>query len=589
MISGMFAAPPVSDQRRYSRSLYWQGWRVVDIAEHIGKPRTTVDSWRIRGKWDDAPVIAQCEASAHSRWIQLIGKDKKTGQDFKEIDLLGRQLERMARIRRYGEPGGHEGDLNEAVANRNAKPKRKPVRNTFTDAQVERFRQLFRDRQFDYQRKWFDAGLAHRIRDILKSRQIGATYFFSSEALDDALSTGRNQIFLSASKAQAYVFRQYIIDAGREVDVDLTGDPIVLPNAAALYFLGTNARTAQSYHGNLYVDEYFWIPRFLELRKVASGMAMHKKWRQTYFSTPSSLTHEAYQFWCGSLFNRGRKKEDRVTVPVDYDSLRDGLACADGQWRQIVTVMDAVAAGCDLFDVDQLRMEYSPDEWANLLMCQFIDDTASVFSFDEMNACMVDSWETWDDFKPHTLRPIGNAEVWIGYDPALEGDGAAVVAIAAPDKPGGKFRMLERHNFRTMDFTAQAARIKELTMRYRVTYIGIDTTGLGLAVFPMVQQFFPAATRIDYSPEMKYRLVLKGKDVVSKGRLEYDAGWTDVTQAFMSIRREMTKSGNQSTFKSRRTDEAGHADVAWATLHALLHEPIEAGSGGRNRTVMEIM
>lgn len=584
----MFAAPPVTDQRRYARGLYWQGWRIFDIAEHIGKPRTTVDSWRIRGKWDNAPVIEQCESSAHARWIQLVSKDKKTGGDFKEIDLLGRQLERMARIRRYGEPGGHEGDLNPAVANRNAKPKRKPLRNAFSDEQAEKFRELFRDRQFDYQRKWYAAGLEHRIRDILKSRQIGATYFFSSEALDDALSTGRNQIFLSASKAQAYVFRQYIIEAAREVDVDLTGDPIALPNGASLYFLGTNARTAQSYHGNLYMDEYFWIPNFQELRKVASGMSMHKKWRQTYFSTPSSLAHEAYQFWNGSLYNRGRKKEDRVTVPIDHAALFDGLACADGQWRQIVTVLDAVAAGCDLFDVDQLRMEYSPEEWANLLMCEFIDDTASVFSFVEMNACMVDSWEVWEDYKPHTARPIGNSEVWIGYDPALEGDGAAVVAIAPPSSPGGKFRILERHMFRGMDFANQASRIQEMTTRYRVTYIGIDTTGLGLAVFPIVQQFFPAAKRIDYSPEMKYRLVLKGKDVVSKGRLEYDAGLTDITQAFMSIRREMTASGRQSTFNSRRSDDIGHADVAWATLHALLNEPIEAASGQRNRTVMEI-
>lgn len=38
---------------------------------------------------------------------------------------------------------------------------------------------------------------------------------------------------------------------------DLVGDPIVLPNGATLYFLGTNTRTAQSYHGNLYMDEYF--------------------------------------------------------------------------------------------------------------------------------------------------------------------------------------------------------------------------------------------------------------------------------------------------------------------------------------------
>lgn len=48
--------------------------------------------------------------------------------------------------------------------------------------------------------------------------------------------------------------------------------------------LGTNSRTAQSYHGNLYFDEYFWVPKFGELRKVASAMAAQKQYRQTYFS-----------------------------------------------------------------------------------------------------------------------------------------------------------------------------------------------------------------------------------------------------------------------------------------------------------------
>lgn len=115
---------------------------------------------------------------------------------------------------------------------------------------------------FEYQRHWWEAGIKHRIRNVLKSRQIGATYYFAREALIDALVTGRNQIFLSASKAQAHVFKGYIIDFAKEVDVELKGDPMVLPNGATLYFLGTNARTAQSYHGNLYLDEYFWIPKF---------------------------------------------------------------------------------------------------------------------------------------------------------------------------------------------------------------------------------------------------------------------------------------------------------------------------------------
>ncbi|MCR8935627.1 terminase family protein [Pseudomonas sp. A4] len=83
----------------------------------------------------------------------------------------------------------------------------------------------------------------------------------------------------------------------------MTGDPIVSPNGAELFFLGTNARTAQGYHGNFPSMSSFGR-QFEELNKVASGMAMHKKWRKTYFSTPSSMAHEAYTFWTGERFQQ---------------------------------------------------------------------------------------------------------------------------------------------------------------------------------------------------------------------------------------------------------------------------------------------
>ncbi|ECC9207791.1 hypothetical protein DPZ50_25485, partial [Salmonella enterica subsp. enterica] len=228
---------------------------------------------------------------------QLIIKPQKTGGDFKEIDLLGRQIERLARVNRYSQTG-NEADLNPNVANRNKGGRRKPKKNFFSDEAIEKLEQIFFEQSFDYQLHWYRAGLEHRIRDILKSRQIGATFYFSREALLRALKTGHNQIFLSASKTQAYVFREYIIAFARLVDVDLTGDPIVLGNnGAKLIFLGTNSNTAQSHNGDLYVDEIFWIPNFQVLRKVASGMASQSHLRSTYFSTPSTLAHDAYPFW----------------------------------------------------------------------------------------------------------------------------------------------------------------------------------------------------------------------------------------------------------------------------------------------------
>ncbi|WP_434477242.1 hypothetical protein, partial [Escherichia coli] len=54
------------------------------------------------------------------------------GGDFKEIDLLGRQIERLARVNRYSQTG-NEADLNPNVANRNKGGRRKPKKNFFSD------------------------------------------------------------------------------------------------------------------------------------------------------------------------------------------------------------------------------------------------------------------------------------------------------------------------------------------------------------------------------------------------------------------------------------------------------------------------
>ncbi|VFB08899.1 phage-related terminase [Aeromonas salmonicida] len=566
--------------------LFFQGYPLRAIAELLQTPEGTVSTWKKRDGWDDIKPIDRVDFAIEARMCQLIAKEVKSGGDFKEIDLLGRQLERIARVNKYSN-GGNETDLNPKVANRNKGPKKAPERNVVEPEQQERLIERFESTMFDYQRVWYLAGQQYRIRDLLKSRQIGATYFFAFEAFIDALVTGRNQIFLSASKAQAHVFKQYIIQFAKEEGVELKGDPMVLPNGAHMYFLGTNARTAQSYHGNIYMDEYFWIHGFLEFRKVASGMAMHKKWRQTYISTPSSLSHPAYAFWSGANFNRGKAKADKVEIDLSHTNLAGGKLCADGQWRQIVTVEDAVRGGCDLFDLDQLRSEYSEDEYRNLLMCEFMDDTSSVFPLASLQRCMVDSWELWEDYKPFALRPLGSRPVWIGYDPAKggKGDSAGCAVLAPPTVPGGKFRVLERHRWSGMDFAAQAEAIRQMTLRYNVGYIGIDSTGIGEGVLQLVRQFYPAVTEIQYNPSIKIRMVMKAMDVIDKGRLEFDSGWNDLAAAFMSIRRGVT-AGKMPTFEASRSEETSHADIAWATMQALLHEPL-AGANGTNTGSME--
>ncbi len=600
---------PVSenlDPRRFAKFLYWSFWRLCDIAEFIGESENTIASWKRRDAWDVSSPLERCEGVLEARYITLIWKGLKDGRDFKEINLLGREMVTMAKIRRYEQPGGHSGHLNDKVANRNAGEKKKPRRNVLTDDQLQTLRERHEAEMFGYQRDWHQQRL-QRHRMILKSRQIGATFYFAREAVIHALETGNNQIFLSASKSQAQVFRTYIVEFVKlTVGVDLTGEHITLDRdedpetgqlrqQPTLYFLGTNSRTAQSYHGDLYFDEFFWVHGFKKLEDVASGMASHKQYRLTYFSTPSSINDEAYPFWTGKAWNADRPKAERVEFDITHQALKDGRLCEDGIWRQIVTIEDAAAKGCTLFDLVGLRLRKTAAAWANLYMCQFVDDSLSVFPMAMLKPCQIEH-DAWPDVNwTALLTGYGRAysgEVWLSYDPNGDGenaDNAGLVLIAPPEVPGvGKFRIIYKQQFKGSDFTEQALRILDLCERFNVTKIDIDETGLGKAVLQLVVQKKPWARGHRYDPLVKTRMVHKALDVISKKRLEYLVDWIDLTSALMSIRRTLTGSGRHLTYEAPRTRQSGHGDLAWATFQALDNEPLEAAIGVTKKSRVRI-
>ncbi len=99
-----------------------------------------------------------------------------------------------------------------------------------------------------------------------------------------------------------------------------------------------------------------------------------------------------------------------------------------------------------------------------------------------------------------------------------------------------------------------------------------------------MREFFPAAREIKYTPEIKTAMMLKAKGTIGRGCLEYDTSYTDITAAFMAIRKTMTASGARSTYTASRSEEASHADVAWAIMYTLFNKPLTAGSGHSSRT-----
>lgn len=608
---GLAPAAGVLDLRRQARQMYWGGFRVAAIARALDVKRTTLHSWAKAEGWSKARPVDRVVGGLEVRLAYLIALPVKEGQHYKEIDLLARQLARFvgpafdgmaapAAPVALGADGSplvpdHVGRLPALGADddgakaprRRVRPTAKAPKNHFEPEHVQALQDAFRESLFEHQALWH-RHMNERIRLILKSRQIGATWYFAREALVDLLTSLRTQVFLSASRAQAHQFRNYQRAFVREVlDMDLEGDPIVFSNGAREFFLGRNVATAQGYAGNLYFDEIYWVPNFGVMESTAGAIATHKHFRKTYFSTPSVVTHDAYDLWTGDRFNTGRPKAEQVVIDLNAKRLAKGRRGGDGVWRNMITIEEAVALGFDMVDIAQLKRENAPAAYRNLYLCEFVDDEQAVFPYEWLKACGVDSWDAWAaDWQPFAPRPFGYRGVWVGYDPsggAPDGDACGLVVVAPPDAPGGAFRVLEFHRLTGNDYEAQAAFIKSVTERYHVLKMGIDVTGLGAAVLQLVAKFFPLASGIHYSPEVKSQLVMRAQNLMRHQRLQWDAGAADLPQSFMAIKHGTTR-GGQLTYMSGRRKKTGHADLAWALMNALSFEPL-AGSASTTNVV----
>lgn len=576
------------ETKNLCKEFFVKGWSIALISEQTNVDPRTLYNWKDKEKWDESIAGDSVEIALSKKIVFLSELDTPTEAQQNQLDRLCKTFATLkidlltAHAIQTGTiptatPTPIYGDVKDDPAHKKPRKKReKKTKNDISGITREQLDQVREELFFDYQKEWYDRKndpLTRRNRFILKSRQIGATFYFAFEALDDAIRHGENQIFLSASRDQAEVFKAYIIAfALQYFEVELKGQGIItLSNGAELRFLSTNSRTAQSYHGHLYVDECFWIPHFAKMWKVASGMAAHKKWRRTLFSTPSAISHEAYPMWAGEMFNRSKADKDKVEFDITHKTLKNGALGVDKWWRHMVTVKDAEAQGCELFDIEELQTEYSKDDFLNLFMCQFIDDAKSIFNLGTMMTCY--ATKDYDDYNPKAARPFVNKPVAIGYDPSRSRDNASLCILAIPLKPTQKWRVLATLDYHGQNFQYQANRIKDICDTHNVQHIGIDVTGMGLGVFELVEVFYRRVTPILYSHESKTRLVMKAIDVIENGRFEYQSGDKVITQAFMMISKTTTPSGI-ITYAANRNSEAGHADVAWSIMHALAYESI---------------
>ena len=227
-----------------AKFLYLKKYTPKEIAEELGLNSTRpIYYWAEKYNWRNLISESGIEELIALRIITLTERENKSDQEIKELEaLIDKDIQykkqRAATVAKVtaksavnsADVSGSERTFADS-GDGDERKKKKRVKNDISHVTPEMC-QPFIDSLFDYQ-KHIRANKHHDVRNILKSRQIGATYYFSFEALEDAIFSGDNQIFLSASKRQAEIFKNYIVKMAREYfGVELTGNPIILSNGA---------------------------------------------------------------------------------------------------------------------------------------------------------------------------------------------------------------------------------------------------------------------------------------------------------------------------------------------------------------------
>lgn len=565
--------PIYNQEQTHALGLYLRQYETKEIAAELEVNPRTVQQWISKFGWkkmrDDSPV----ELILRQRIAYLLWIDRKHASQLTELEMLLEQKYKRDKAAERKKKKTCQGDSGNGVPR--GRPNNK-VKNDISGITAEMLAEFREKTFFKYQKDIRDHKCNDDINEFrfyLKSRQIGLTYYFAFEAFEDAVLNGDNQVFLSASRKQSEIFKNYIRRFALEIgDVELKGkDELWLSNGACLNFLSTNSRTSQGFNGHLYFDEVFWIPKFQELDDLAGGMSIHAKYRTTYLSTPSTTAHEAYPKWSGP-------KE--LGIDISHKALRNGAMGADGIFRQMITVDDAIKGGANFFNMDKLRRKYPIKSiFDNLLRCVFLDDSESFFNITALLACKTNTLQ-WKDIHLERERPAGDAEALVGYDPRGGGQGegaddAGLVVSLKPKKKGGVFRFLERIRLKGSSYEEQARAIKKITEKYNVVHLEMDVGGVGSAVAELVRKFYPSLKEVDYSPEVKRMMAYKAREIINAGRLQFGDDWDDVVHSFLMIRQHTTKASNQITMVSNRTKKGSHADLAWAAMHVLHWEPID--------------
>lgn len=398
-----------------------------------------------------------------------------------------------------------------------------------------------------YQLRWmFDEA---QVALAIKARQIGFSFATAAGAVRGAYLQHRPQLILSASRdlsrevlAKARGHCEFLGKLGLHSATDWTTDnshEIAWRSGGRIVALPASPRSARSYSGDVWLDEFAYHKDPESIRDGAFPMASRGGWRIKVISTPDGA---------GGLFYDWATKP-----PLGWSIHR-------------VTIEDAIADG---FEADPEKlMELAggdPRIFSQWYQCSFLDNDMQYIPSE-----LIEAATTWVGRIPS----LEGADVYAGLDVGRTVDLTALCVIAVVEGVAYVVAMLTCPRTK---FSEQRKLIEEAREAFGWQQLLVDSGGIGAQfVEELVEAWGPAEVKPMYLNGGNHRdggvragLASGMLRWLRDGRLKLPRGQEGklISDEMRALRRKI--STNNSVVYEVQRGRGGHGDRLWATALAL--------------------
>lgn len=410
---------------------------------------------------------------------------------------------------------------------------------------------------FAYQRAWLLDRARFKIG--MFARQTGKTFTTTLEVVDDCFEAeaagGRTRwVILSRGERQAkeaieegvkkhcraYSLGIQIVEGEFKAESGerYTMLDVTLPGGSKITALPANPDTARGFSANVFLDEFAF---HADSRKIWTALfpVISNGWKLRVTSTPNGKGNKFYELMTDKAL--------------------------DAVWsRHLVDIYKAVADGLPR-NVDEMRLALNDDDaWSQEFELKWLDEASAWISYDLIDGVEHDA----------AGRPEGytGGPCFVGVDIATRNDLFVIWVVEMVGDVAWTREIITRKRIK---FAEQDALLDDVFDRYHVLRCCMDQTGMGEKPVEDAQRRH-GTMRVEgvlFTAPNKLTLATRGKETFEDRRLRIPLGDRELRADLHKLQKVTGPTGTPRFVAD--SDEAGHADRAWACFLAL-----NAAAGG---------